>query len=148
MRLRKARWLRSALAALILIALLGAVTFFRSQSHSPIFISDCGVGESQKPTSITLACADAGIYIDKITWSTWGGRDSVGSGIFHMNSCEPSCVEGKFSSIPVNFSVSRETYEKSVKKNLYSWIDIRSTNGKELLLGNDYYYTDLVTKGF
>jgi hypothetical protein len=117
-----------------------------SRALKQVFISDCGVGESAKPKAITLACADAGMYVDGIKWSTWGGTSADGQGIFHMNQCEPSCVDGKFIDVPVTLSVSAPINVK--KKIMYSQIALQSTNGKDLVMGEPTYATDLVTEGF
>lgn len=71
-----------------------------------VFMEDCSRGFSQRPSYITLACADAGMNLVDISWSTWGPERAEGTGHFSMNNCDPSCAEGKFSKIPVVFVLS------------------------------------------
>jgi hypothetical protein len=112
----------------------------------PIYVSACGYGENQKPDGITLACADGGIYVDGITWSSWGGNSVEGVGIFHRNLCEPSCAEGSYIEVPVKVTISEPILVK--KKSMYSQMYLESTNGKNLILGAPTYGTDIVTEGF
>lgn len=72
-----------------------------------MYVSDCGYGYSQKPSSITLTCADGGMYIDKITYSSWTSESAEGSGIFSQNNCDPDCASGKFISTPVKIMISK-----------------------------------------
>lgn len=68
-----------------------------------VFIEDCARGFNQRPNYITLACADAGMNLIDIKWSTWGSQRADGTGHFSINNCDPNCAEGKFSKIPVAF---------------------------------------------
>jgi hypothetical protein len=87
----------------ILILLTAASAFWvappratRAQSGEPVLATQsCKVGR-QRPTRIILACADVGLYVDHLRWSSWGGRVAVGRGVYHFNDCEPSCVAGHF----------------------------------------------------
>jgi hypothetical protein len=47
-----------------------------------------------RPESITLTCADAGIFMDHLQWRRWGSTKAVGVGNYHENDCEPSCAYG------------------------------------------------------
>jgi hypothetical protein len=49
-----------------------------------------------RPRSIVFACADGGFYVRRLTWSSWDRDRAVGRGVFHQNSCRPSCAEGTF----------------------------------------------------
>lgn len=129
----------------LVLAGCGGSAVTRRAMSGPVYISDCGYGESIKPDGITLACADGGIYVDAIKWSSWGGVKAKGIGIFHRNLCEPDCADGKYIDVPVRLNVS---VPKSVeKKLLYSQIYLESTNGSDLILGEPTYATDLVTEG-
>ena len=68
------------------------------------FISDCGYGYSQKPSSITLTCADGGMYIEQITYSSWDDTSASANGILYSNSCDPDCASGVIIPNPVEIS--------------------------------------------
>lgn len=61
----------------------------------PVVFADCK-RPSTEPTSITIACADAGFVLDELTWSSWGEEEATGEGTAVVNDCDPSCGEGKF----------------------------------------------------
>jgi hypothetical protein len=52
---------------------------------------DCEFSE-HKPKAITLTCADGGLYVDQITWTSWSKTGATGTGTFYENLCEPSCA--------------------------------------------------------
>ncbi|KAA5837056.1 hypothetical protein ABT337_27410 [Saccharopolyspora hirsuta] len=54
-----------------------------------------------RPTSLTLACADANYVVEDLRWSSWGGAVAEADGTAVVNSCEPSCAEGVDLAYPV-----------------------------------------------
>jgi hypothetical protein len=59
-----------------------------------------------KATEIPIACADYGIYISGILWSSWTSTSAQGSGTLHVNNCTPNCASGTFSTYPTPVSLS------------------------------------------
>jgi hypothetical protein len=97
-----------------------------------IYTWDCEYPE-HKPTTITITCADGGISVNKIKWSTWDKSGAAGTGIFNENLCEPSCVEGKEVSAPVNIKLSDLTPRKG--KYYLRTLDITTSDGKDFPWG-------------
>jgi hypothetical protein len=101
---------RAALAssAVFLSAAL-VVSYFQSQEPTfkatEVLTWDCE-SAVYKPESITLTCADGGVLIQKIEWLSWGPKGAKGSAIYLENNCQPDCASGKFSSVPVEVSLS------------------------------------------
>ncbi|MGH3159130.1 MAG: hypothetical protein ACRDNF_21515 [Streptosporangiaceae bacterium] len=60
----------------------------------------------ERPASISLACADGGIGVEKVSWSTWTSSQATGQGAFWENLCQPSCAEGKIATYPVAITLS------------------------------------------
>lgn len=56
---------------------------------------------STRPSQITLACADNGIGVEKMTWTSWAGSAAAGQGSLWENLCQPSCATGKVATYPV-----------------------------------------------
>ena len=83
----------------------------------------------RKPESILITCADGGIYVEKIKWSTWSQESATGSGIFSENLCEPSCAEGKRVTAPVNLILSNLTEQNG--KYYLRTLDITTSDGKD-----------------
>jgi hypothetical protein len=59
-----------------------------------------GTAPAVEPSGIILACADANVYLDHLTWSTWGESGAVGAGDYTHNLCQPTCAAGTFVSVP------------------------------------------------
>jgi hypothetical protein len=86
--------------------------------------------EDQKPELIMITCADGGIYVEKIKWSTWSKEGATGSGVFSENLCEPSCAEGQRVEVPVKLRLTNLTEHNG--KNYLRTLDITTTDGKDL----------------
>jgi hypothetical protein len=59
-----------------------------------------------RPASITLACADDGVGVENMTWTSWTTSSAAGTGAFWENQCEPSCADGKIATYPVTVALS------------------------------------------
>jgi hypothetical protein len=99
---------------------------------SKVLTWNCEI-ETHKPELIFFTCADGGLYVEKIKWSTWSIDGATGIGIFSENLCEPSCAEGKRVEAPVNLTLSNltEQYGKFYLRTL----DISTSNGKDFPWG-------------
>lgn len=93
---------------------------------------DCEFPE-YKPKAITFTCADAGLYVDKIKWTSWSQYGATGTGIFYENLCEPSCAEGKQVSEAVKVELSNLTPRKG--KFYLRTLDIKTVTGKDFTWG-------------
>ena len=114
-----------------------AVSLFSSQqtetlTPEQVLTWDCETAE-YKPESITITCADGGVFVEKIQWSSWSQDGATGTGIYSENLCEPNCAEGKRVTAPVNLNLSNLTEHKG--KFYLRTIDISTQNGKDFPLG-------------
>jgi hypothetical protein len=118
--------------AVFLSATLAVSLFSVQKTSAPtpeqILTWDCETAV-YKPESITISCADGGIYVEKIKWASWSQEGATGSGIFSENLCEPSCADGKRVSAPVNLSLSNLTEQNG--KNYLRTLDITTSDGKD-----------------
>ena len=89
--------------------------------------------EEHKPELIFLTCADGGLYVEKIKWSTWTKDGATGSGIFSENLCEPSCAQGQRVVAPVNLSLTNLTEQNG--KYYLRTLDISTSDGKDFPWG-------------
>jgi hypothetical protein len=101
--------MRNALKVTILVAFLAvpsvALAASRGSSGRSLAIN-CNV-EQFKPKRITLACGDAGIFLGKLKWSSWGASSASASGTYDQNTCNPDCAAGKIKSTPVKVTLSK-----------------------------------------
>ena len=93
---------------------------------------DCETAE-HKPESITITCADGGIFVEKIQWSTWSKEGATGMGIYSENLCEPNCAEGEWVNAPVKLTLSNLTEFKG--KIYLRTLDIATFDGKDFPWG-------------
>jgi hypothetical protein len=89
--------------------------------------------EEHKPELIFLTCADGGLYVEKIKWSTWSKEGATGVGIFSENLCEPSCAEGQRVEAPVNLLLTNLTEQNG--KYYLRTLDISTADGKDFPWG-------------
>jgi hypothetical protein len=73
-------------------------------------VADCAAAApyplSREPVSITLACADAGIGVQDMLWTSWTTTAATGTGLLWEKLCEPDCATGKIGYYPVDVTLS------------------------------------------
>ena len=114
-----------------------AVSLFSNQkskatTSEQVLTWDCETAE-YKPESITITCADGGVFVEKIQWVTWSQDGASGTGIYSENLCEPNCAEGKRVTAPVKLTLSNLTEYKG--KFSLRTIDISTQYGKDFPWG-------------
>ena len=55
-----------------------------------------------RPSSFTLACADANDSLTRLSWANWGSALASATGIQEENDCVPDCAAGHFHRYPVD----------------------------------------------
>jgi hypothetical protein len=76
-----------------------------------VWIYNCELPE-QKPKTILLTCADGGIRIEQLTWTTWSSTNASGYGTYLENNCVPDCSEGEYKATKVNLMLDNLTQHK------------------------------------
>jgi hypothetical protein len=125
---RKPHLIASALLAAALVIAAFTLSALSASAASPLKITNCNKSVS-KPKSITLACADAGIALNKLSWSSFGGSTAKGKGTFALNTCEPNCAAGKNVSYPV--SILATGSKKCKGASVYSKLTLTFTGSKK-----------------
>jgi hypothetical protein len=59
-----------------------------------------------EPAEIFIACADAGIGVEDLTWNRWTAEGANGSGVLWENDCTPNCATGVVKDYPAAISLS------------------------------------------
>ena len=121
-------------AGAVLLSAALALSLFSNQKSSSItpeqvLTWDCETAE-YKPESITITCADGGIFVEKIQWSAWSKEGATGTGIYSENLCEPNCAEGERVTAPVKLTLSNLTEHE--EKFYLRTIDISTQDEKNL----------------
>ena len=55
-----------------------------------------------RPSTFTLACADANDYLAHLSWATWSPGMASAAGVQEENNCVPDCAAGHFRGYPVD----------------------------------------------
>jgi hypothetical protein len=87
------------------------VTTTTARPGGPGVLADCTAPAAQQsldvePSSITVACADAGIGARDLAWSTWGASGATAVGVVWENDCTPSCAAGTIKRYPAAITLS------------------------------------------
>jgi hypothetical protein len=59
-----------------------------------------------EPSSIVVACADAGIGAKGLTWTAWTRTGAHANGTVYENDCTPDCADGVFKDYPAKITLS------------------------------------------
>jgi len=62
---------------------------------------DCALKGVTVPSSYVLACADHGLGLEGLHWTTWTSHFAGAYGTLYENDCKPSCANGHFHTYPV-----------------------------------------------
>jgi hypothetical protein len=57
-------------------------------------------GQRYRPTTIVLACGDAGLWASNIRYKYYGGRTAFATATLQTHSCVPNCAQSSFHSFP------------------------------------------------
>lgn len=74
-------------------------TITAAPSAVPVVIN-CAQHAQTRPRMYILACADAGAYISKMSWTSWRQATAFGSGTYDFKVCVPSCAAGHVATFP------------------------------------------------
>jgi hypothetical protein len=99
-------------------------------------VAGAGQYMAVKPAMITTS-GDGSAYVDKITWSSWGGSRAAGSGTLEINNCNPNCARGTYTGYPATvtldglkpYGAGVEAYSTIVVQSSYSAGDRTYTTG-------------------
>ena len=71
-------------------------------------VEDCGLSKPEvRPTTLTLACADANDLGVKLVWSKWAATGAYATGTYTWNTCVPYCAASKnWDKTPATFTLS------------------------------------------
>lgn len=63
-------------------------------------VLNCRLRPVVAPSTYIIACADAGIGVRHLHWTSWTPKLASGYGTFWENDCKPNCAEGHFHYYP------------------------------------------------
>jgi hypothetical protein len=82
----------SALAGGLGVALPANASVATASAHSSKFVVlNCNSKPVAKPRDYTLACADLGLGLENMHWTSWTSHGAAGRGTFYEALCNPIC---------------------------------------------------------
>ena len=85
-----------------LAAAAGATTTAHAAAQRPRDVGlDCSFKPQVKPGTYVLTCADAGIGLERMRWTSWTQKLASGYGSEWENDCRPNCAAGHLHHYPV-----------------------------------------------
>ena len=63
-------------------------------------VLDCNLTPVVAPSTLIITCADAGIGVKDLRWTSWTPKLASGYGTFWENDCNPNCARGHFHYYP------------------------------------------------
>jgi hypothetical protein len=75
----------------------------------PGIVADCIRAPAQlsiRPAGITLACADNGLGVENMTWTSWTTSAAAGQGTLWEKLCKPNCAAGHIGTYRVAVTLS------------------------------------------
>jgi hypothetical protein len=79
------------------VVMLAAAAALPASAAARTYMPDCQSKLRFQPRTVTVFCADGGMVVRKIDWTSWGDDAARGdSRRAWVNDCEPSCAEGRF----------------------------------------------------
>ena len=94
---------------LVCLLALGLLAAMPAGAATKTRLAECGDKPLYKPKRVIIACGDGAFRVVKLHWSKWTRKTAVGRGTGKVNTCEPSCAEGKFKSYPVKLKAGKPT---------------------------------------
>jgi hypothetical protein len=71
-----------------------------SATHTPkYFVADCNQWQVE-PSGYIFTCADDGVGLQDLHWTTWSPALASASGTYYENQCTPDCAAGHFLKYP------------------------------------------------
>ncbi|CAB4706485.1 unannotated protein [freshwater metagenome] len=111
----------------------GGYTYINRAVTSQVYVTNCGM-QDYKPTTIIKFCADAGVGVGAIEWSSWSAEGATGEGKYEINDCIPTCVAGKLHSADVTVVLSKS--KTIAGKPTLTHIVVKTKDGKNLPLSD------------
>ena len=127
--------------AISIVAPANAASSAPTTSATTNYIVNCAGKTVTKPTSIVITCADAGVSINKIKWSSWDLNAAKGTGILSWNTCLPkTCVAGVTVKYPVAITLGGVASAPNL--NVFSKVDVAFPKGGPASLETGSYALD------
>ena len=66
-------------------------------ASTPVYFAQYGAStHAYKPRRLNPS-VDGSLFITQMHWRTWDARRAVGTGVAHVNDCDPDCADGHYS---------------------------------------------------
>jgi hypothetical protein len=97
--------MRNVVRIAIVVSVLAVPAIAVAGGHQ-VWAVTC-TNEQYRPARITLSCADAGIWLGRLTWSHWSRTSAVATGSYEEIVCKPTCAAGHLVTRPVKVTLTQ-----------------------------------------
>ena len=111
---------RAALLAAIVVAASSAMPLSHATAQTRTYVTNDCLRVKIMPSYIMFTCADGGFSMTQGEWTTWHRNRAVGSAVFHMNDCTPSCAGGTFHTMRVQVVLHRRTRCPDLRRRVFT----------------------------
>ena len=78
-----------------------------TSTSRPTYFAQFGLDtHAYKPRRLNPS-VDGSLYVARMRWTTWNDRRAVGTGVAHVNDCNPDCADGHYTTHRVTVHLAR-----------------------------------------
>lgn len=99
-----------------------------SAGKTRVYVSSCG-NSVYRPHHIVVFCGDAGVIVNSIHWTHYGGRSANGQGVALTKTCTPDCASGGVTHDQVTLRLSHHHDCRTDGRPYFLRIDVRYPAG-------------------
>ncbi len=103
------------LPVILILSGCGSTSQAPKKAEQQVFVSQCGYSYEQRPTDVTLTCADAGMRVSKLKWTSWTSTSAEGTGVMTTNTCDPDCASGNYETQVITILLNTPTKDSKSK---------------------------------
>ena len=78
-----------------------------------------------QPSRLDEITGDGTAYVTAIRWRRWNQPQAYGTGVAHLDNCEPDCAEGTFSAKSTHLHAYRVRYRHAAHRDVYTRLTIK-----------------------
>jgi hypothetical protein len=100
MKLRTITAIITAAGLCLGVGLSSAATASAAAAGTKYVVLNCNLRPVVRPSTFVITCADAGIGVRHLRWTSWTPKLASASGTLWENDCTPNCPNGHFRYYP------------------------------------------------
>jgi hypothetical protein len=120
--------MRNRFATLVIGSVL-LVAGSATAAGGKVYVVDGCAPHGVRPDTVILFCGDAGVILDQLKWSSFGGSKARASGRRVVKTCDPDCASGGVRTANVELVFSKRGKCQGFAGRYYRQVRARTANG-------------------